>query len=138
MSEFDAESLAQNATLLGLVTKAQAQEAKADADDGSAEALIRSFLRKELLTRWQVEKLQKNDPSGFFYGGCAVLFHIAEGTFARVYRGKKLPGGQPVAIKVLRNRFVSDPEAVDRFHKEAEAGIRLIHPNMARRATSIT
>jgi tRNA A-37 threonylcarbamoyl transferase component Bud32 len=132
MSEIDAESLAQNATLLGLVTKNQAQEAKLDAEDGSAEALIKSFLRKELLTRWQVEKLQKNDPSGFFYGGCAVLFHIAEGTFARVYRGKKLPGGQPVAIKVLRNRFVSDPEAVERFHKEAEAGLRLIHPHIVR------
>lgn len=132
MTEIDAESLAQNATLLGLVTKEQAQEAKGHADDGSADALIRSFLRMELLTRWQVEKLQKNDPSGFFYGGCAVLFHIAEGTFARVYRGKKLPGGQPVAIKVLRNRFVGDPEAVDRFHKEAEAGIRLIHPNIVR------
>jgi tRNA A-37 threonylcarbamoyl transferase component Bud32 len=132
MSEIDAESLAQNAALLGLVTKEQAQEAKADAEDGSMDALVRSFLRKELLTRWQVDKLKKNDPSGFFFGGCVVLFHIAEGTFARVYRGKKLPGGQPVAIKVLRNRFVTDPEAVERFNKEAEAGIRLIHPNIVR------
>ncbi|HEY2159200.1 MAG TPA: protein kinase [Isosphaeraceae bacterium] len=132
MSDIDAESLAQHATLLGLVTKPAAQEAKAEADDGSADSLIKSFLRKELLTRWQVDKLLKNDPSGFFYGGCAVLFHIAEGTFARVYRGKKLPGGQPVAIKVLRNRFVSDPEAVERFNKEAEAGLRLIHPNIVR------
>ncbi len=132
MTELDAESLAQHAALLGLVTKAQAHEAKAEAEDGSADSLIKSFLRKELLTRWQVDKLLKNDPSGFFYGGCVVLFHIAEGTFARVYRGKKLPGGQPVAIKVLRNRFVSDPEAVERFNKEAEAGLRLIHPNIVR------
>ncbi len=132
MSELDAESLAQNAVLLGLVTKGQALEAKGDAEDGSVESLVRSFLRKEMLTRWQVDKLQKDDPSGFFYGGCAVLFHIAEGTFARVYRGKKLPGGQPVAIKVLRNRFVSDPEAIRRFNEEAEAGLRLIHPNIVR------
>jgi tRNA A-37 threonylcarbamoyl transferase component Bud32 len=132
MSEIDAESLARQATLLGLVSKEQAVEAKADAEDGSLDALIRSFLRKELLTRWQVDKLQKNDPSGLVYGDCLVLFHIAEGTFARVYRGKKMPGGQSVAIKVLRNRFVTDPEAVERFNKEAEAGLRLIHPNIVR------
>ena len=132
MSEIDAESLAQHATLLGLISKAQAQEARAGAEDGSADSLIKSLLRKELLTRWQIDKLLKNDPSGFFYGGCVILFHIAEGTFARVYRGKKMPGGQPVAIKVLRNRFVSDPEAVERFNKEAEAGLRLIHPNIVR------
>jgi CheY-like chemotaxis protein len=132
MAEIDAEVLAQQAVLLGLVTKEEAKQAKADADDGSLDAIARSFLRKELLTRWQVDKLQKDDPSGFFYGGCKVLFHIAEGTFARVYRGKKMPGGQPVAIKVLRNRFGSDPEAIRRFNEEAEAGLRLIHPNIVR------
>lgn len=132
MSAIDAETLAQQAVLIGLVTKEQAREAKADADDGSLDAVVRSFLRKEYLTRWQVDKLQKDDPSGFFFGGCKVLFHIAEGTFARVYRGKKMPGGQSVAIKVLRNRFVADSEAIVRFHEEAEAGLRLVHPNIVR------
>ena len=133
MSQIDAEELAHKATLLGLVTKEQAREAKADAEDGSFEAVVKSFLRKEYLTRWQVEKLQKSDdPSGFFYGGCKVLFHIAEGTFARVYRGKKMPGGQSVAIKVLRNRFVSDAQSIKQFNEEAEAGLRLVHPNIVR------
>ena len=69
-------------------------------------------------------------PSGFFYGDYRVLFHLAEGTFARVYRGRQEHSGAPVAIKVLRNRFVQIPEAVLRFHKEAEAGMRLRHPNI--------
>jgi eukaryotic-like serine/threonine-protein kinase len=132
MSEIDAESLVENVVLLGLVTKEQAREAKAEADDGSVEALIKSLLRKELLTRWQVDRLKKGDHSGFFYGGCVVLFHIAEGTFARVYRGKKIHGGQSVAIKVLRNRFIADRDSIERFNKEAEAGIKLIHPNIVR------
>ena len=132
MSDIDAESLARQAVLIGLVTKQQAAEAKSEAEDGSLDALIKSFLRKEFLTRWQVEKLQKDEPSGFSYGGCVVLFHIAEGTFARVYRGKKMPGGQSVAIKVLRNRFVSDPVSIKQFHEEAEAGMRLVHPNIVR------
>jgi hypothetical protein len=132
MSEVDAEALAQQAVLIGLVTKEQSYQAKTEAVDGSVDALVKSFLRKEFLTRWQVEKLQKAEHSGFFFGGCVVLFHIAEGTFARVYRGKKLHGGQSVAIKVLRNRFVSDPVSIKQFHEEAEAGIRLIHPNIVR------
>ena len=36
----------------------------------------------------------------------------------------------PLAVKVLRQRFAQIPDAVDRFHKEAEAGMRLHHPNI--------
>lgn len=130
MPEYDAETLADHAVRIGLVDRDQALEARSEAADGSAESLLRVFLRKGMLTSWQVERLQKGDPTGFFYGGCKVLFHIAEGTFARVYRGQRVLGGKPVAIKVLRQRFVSDPDAIVRFHKEAEAGMKLVHPNI--------
>src|SRR4051794_33878417 len=130
MPDFDAETLAEHAVLFGLVDREQARAAKNDADDGTADALLRSMLRKGMLTSWQVERLQKGDPSGFFFGGCKVLFHLAEGTFARVYRGVRVIGDRPVAIKVLRQRFVSDPDAIQRFRKEAEAGMKLVHPNI--------
>jgi CheY-like chemotaxis protein/tRNA A-37 threonylcarbamoyl transferase component Bud32 len=131
MPDLDAQSLADQAVMLGLVSRPDARLAVADAEDGSLDAIGRSFLRKGLLTSWQLERLKKGDPSGFFYGGCKVLFHLAEGTFARVYRGVK-DDGSPVAVKVLRNRFVTDPEAVRRFHQEAEAGMKLRHPNIVR------
>jgi serine/threonine protein kinase/ActR/RegA family two-component response regulator len=130
MPEFDAETLAEHAVLFGLVEREQARAAKNDAEDGTADALLRSMLRKGMLTSWQVERLQKGDPNGFFFGGCKVLFHLAEGTFARVYRGERVLGNRPVAIKVLRQRFVSDPDAIVRFRKEAEAGMKLVHPNI--------
>src|SRR5690242_5856658 len=130
MLDLDAESLVDQATMLGLVSRQQLHEATADAEDGSPNTTLRMLLRKGLLTSWQVDRLKKGDPSGFFYGGCKVLFHLAEGTFARVYRGVRVIGGHPVAIKVLRQRFVSDPEAVRRFNQEAEAGMKLKHPNI--------
>ncbi|AGA30089.1 protein kinase domain-containing protein [Singulisphaera acidiphila] len=130
MPDYDAETLAEQALMIGLVDKDQAMQARFEAEDGSPESLLRVLLRKGLLTSWQVERLQKGDPSGFFYGGCKVLFHIAEGTFARVYRGQRMIGGNSVAIKVLRQRFVSDPDAISRFRKEAEAGMKLVHPNI--------
>jgi CheY-like chemotaxis protein len=130
MAALDAEALADNAVLLGLITREDLREAREEAEDGSGEALARVLSRKGLLTSWQMDRLNKGELSGYFFGGCKVLFHIAEGTFARVYRGRKQPGNQSVAIKVLRRRFTSDPAAVARFNQEAEAGLKLVHPNI--------
>ncbi len=130
MIDIDAQTFLEQAVLIGLITRDQSQEARAEAEDGSVEAAARILLRKNLLTAWQYEKLKKGEVTGFQFGGCKVLFHIAEGTFARVYRGRKIHGNQSVAIKVLRRRFVADAGAVARFNQEAESGLRLVHPNI--------
>ncbi len=132
MVDIDPQALLDQATLLGLITREQARRARDEAPDGSFEALKRTVTRNQFLTSWQIDRLAKNESSGFFYGGCKVLFHIAEGTFARVYRGRRVHGEQAVAIKVLRQRFVNDSAAVERFNHEAEAGMKLVHPNIVR------
>jgi serine/threonine protein kinase len=130
MPELDAEMLVDQVMMLGLVSREQLREATAEAEDASPDTILRMLLRKGSITSWQVERLKKADPSGFFFGDAKVLFHLAEGTFARVYRGQHITTGAPLAIKVLRQRFAAISEAVERFHKEAEAGIRLRHPNI--------
>jgi eukaryotic-like serine/threonine-protein kinase len=130
MPEIDAEMIVDQVVMLGLVSREQLREAKADAEDGSPDTTLRMLLRKGALTSWQIDRLKKGDPSGFFFGDSKVLFHLAEGTFARVYRGEHNTTKAALAIKVLRQRFASISEAVERFHKEAEAGIRLRHPNI--------
>lgn len=132
MNPIDADMMADQAVLIGLLSREQLRDARNDAEDGSAEALSRVFLRKGMLTSWQIDRLMKGEATGFFYGNYKVLFHLAEGTFARVYRGEKIDSGQPVAIKVLRRRFTTDHDAVARFGLEAEAGMKLIHPNIVR------
>lgn len=132
MLDFDADTLAEQLVLLRLISRDQARQARFEADSNTADSLIRVLLRKGLMTSWQIERIKKGQNDGFVFGDCRVLFHLAEGTFARVYRGVKVPGGQPVAIKVLRQRFTADADAVDRFNKEAEAGLRLVHPNIVR------
>jgi eukaryotic-like serine/threonine-protein kinase len=130
MPELDAEMMVDQVMMLGLVSREQLREATAEAEDASPDTVLRMLLRKGALTSWQIERLKKSDPTGFFYGDSKVLFHLAEGTFARVYRGEHSTTKAPLAIKVLRQRFASISEAVERFHKEAEAGIRLRHPNI--------
>jgi eukaryotic-like serine/threonine-protein kinase len=130
MPDLDAEMLIDQAVMIGLVSREQLREARAEAEDGSPDTAVRMLLRKGGLTSWQIERLKKGDPNGFFYGDAKALFHLAEGTFARVYRGEHTTSKAPLAIKVLRQRFVNISEAVERFHKEAEAGMRLRHPNI--------
>lgn len=132
MAELDAADMLERVTMIGLASREQCQAARAEAVDNSAESVLRVLLRKGRLTSWQLEKLRKGNPSGFFFGDYKVLFHLAEGTFARVYRGEQLDSKAAVAVKVLRQRYASMPEAVHRFHKEAEAGMKLRHPNIVR------
>ena len=130
--DLTAQDLLDNAVRLGLITQSQANDVLVDAPDGSLKSVESQLSRRNLLTSWQLDRLRKGDSQGFFYGGHRVLFHIAEGTFARVYRGVRQYGNQPIAIKVLRQRFAADRTAIDRFRKEAEAGLKLIHPNVVR------
>lgn len=50
---------------------------------------------------------------------------IGEGGMARVYRGWHLPFDQPIAIKILKEEYSADKEAVARFLQEARAGALL-------------
>jgi serine/threonine protein kinase len=130
MAEYDPELIVDQVTMLGLVSRQEMGEAMAEVEDGKPDTLLRMLLRKGFLTSWQIERLKKGDPGGLFFGDSKVLFHLAEGTFARVYRALHVPTGKPMAVKVLRQRFAQIPEAVERFHKEAEAGMKLRHPNI--------
>jgi eukaryotic-like serine/threonine-protein kinase len=130
MPDLDAEMLVDQAVMIGLISREQLREVRAELEDTSPDTVLRTLLRKGALTSWQIERLKKGDPSGFFYGDAKALFHLAEGTFARVYRGEHKTSKAPLAIKVLRQRFATISEAVERFHKEAEAGMRLRHPNI--------
>jgi len=132
MPVLDIDAVLDQLTLIGLISRDQYSEARAEAEDDSSDAILRSLMRKGWLTSWQLERLKKGDASSFFYGEYRALFHLAEGTFARVYRGARNDNGAAVAIKVLRNRFASSAEAVAAFHKEAEAGMRLRHENIVR------
>lgn len=58
---------------------------------------------------------------------------LGQGGMGVVYRGMDTQTNQPVAIKVLKPEMVvGDPEAVERFAREAEALRALDHPNIVK------
>jgi serine/threonine-protein kinase len=59
-----------------------------------------------------------------------LLTCIGSGGMAVVYKGIDVLLERRVAVKVLRQRFASDPEFLERFQREARAAANLDHPNI--------
>ncbi len=55
---------------------------------------------------------------------------LGAGGMGTVYRAKRLLIGDTAAVKVLNQKQVTDPLAVERFRREAQAAARLKHPNL--------
>lgn len=54
---------------------------------------------------------------------------IGAGGMGSVYRAHRLMIGDDVAVKILHPEHVSQPDATERFRREAQAAARLKHPN---------
>jgi len=65
-------------------------------------------------------------------GGYRIVDHIASGSMGEVYRAEQANLGRAVAVKVMSNTLVADPQMVARFHNEARAASSLNHPNCVR------
>ena len=88
------------------------------------------LVRRELLTGYQLERLQHHERDGFYYGRAKILYQIGAGSFARVYRAVHRDNGGCLAVKVLRKRYGTDPEKQKSFQHEGEMGRLLRHPHI--------
>ena len=59
-----------------------------------------------------------------------ILEKIGEGGMATVYKARCNILKRYVAVKVLRDEFITDDEFIKRFHSEAQAAASLTHPNI--------
>src|SRR5271169_4647245 len=64
-------------------------------------------------------------------GSYEVVAPIGAGGMGEVYQAHDTKLGRDVAIKVLPEAFVSDPERLSRFQREAKMLAQLNHPNIA-------
>lgn len=130
--QFTPTQFSQRAVDLGLVEPSAMDQAWSEVGVGknTCEDLIRVLLRRELLTNLQVDRILRNERTGFFYGKYKVLYLIGAGTFARVYRAVHRDTGRVAAVKVLRSRWRNEPVQVEQFMREARVGMQLRHPNI--------
>ena len=132
MGELTAEQIAQRTMDLNLLDDRQLTGVWGDFGrrNVTADEFLQALVRRELLTNYQVERLVKGDRSGYFYGPYKVLYRVATGSFARVYRAVEAKTGKIVALKVLRSRYSDNPKETDQFYREGLMGKSLRHPNI--------
>jgi len=132
MAGLSAEQIAQRAFDLNLLDERQLQEVwgQFGRRNVPGDEFLQALLRREWMTNYQAERLLKGERSGFFYGDYKVLYRVATGTFARVYRAVRKEDGKVVALKVLRQRFSDDPAQTGQFVREGQMGCKLRHPNI--------
>jgi eukaryotic-like serine/threonine-protein kinase len=63
-------------------------------------------------------------------GAYEILAPIGAGGMGEVYRARDTRLGREVAIKVVTDRLITDPDAIARFEREARAIAALSHPNI--------
>ena len=118
-------------TRLRLLTPAQIAECKAALKDrSSVNELVDQMQMRNYLTSFQTARIRKGDTDGMVLGEYKLLYRNASGSFARVYRAESLVTGQMLGLKLLRQRWASDKQAVETFHREARLIKRFQHPNI--------
>ncbi|MFM7205665.1 MAG: protein kinase domain-containing protein [Planctomycetaceae bacterium] len=132
MKPSTADNLLHLAGELELVPAGALHEAFAEAGGHALDAAAfgQTLVRRELLTGFQLERLLRGERGGYSFGRAKILYQIGAGSFARVYRAVHRDTGAVLAVKVLRNRFASEPEKCRAFQHEGEMGRLLRHPNI--------
>ena len=70
-------------------------------------------------------------PGGTRMGSYEILGPLGAGGMGEVYRARDTKLGRDVALKILPEQFVANPERLARFQREAELLAALNHPNIA-------
>ncbi len=98
------------------------------APDGVADALVACGL----LTRYQANRLLAGSRRGLFLDDYKIIEILGFGGMGYLYAAEDLKTGWKVALKVLSDRHRHDSGMLSRFRLEAEAGLKLNHPNLVR------
>jgi serine/threonine protein kinase len=128
------EELARRIIECGLAEPKQLDEVTTDlgARGTSLELFRQELLRREILTNWQLKRIDEGSKTGFFFGDWQVLYLVGAGTFARVYRAVNRKTGEVRAVKVLRQRYVTDKVTTENFVREGKTVMRLQQENIIR------
>ncbi len=114
-----------------LLTKAQLAEALRDLPaTNRGRAVARALVEKELLTRFQAERLLAGRNTGFLLGQYRILDQLGRGGMGRVFKAEHVTMKRLVALKVLAPGLLQSERARELFLREVRAIAQLVHPNI--------
>ncbi|MEZ6141282.1 MAG: serine/threonine-protein kinase [Zavarzinella sp.] len=121
------------ATVLGSSLLAESQYDVAIADlepTADPKAIAKHLIRKELITKYQAERLLAGRTDGFVVGQYRILDELGRGGMGRVYKALHTSMSRLVAMKVISQNLLKTEKARDFFQREVLAVAKLIHPNI--------
>ncbi len=132
MLKTSVESIGHQLVRKEFLKQSQLENCLAQLRDSSANIadLLRLLERKQYLTSYQAGKILRGDMDFLVLGRYTLMYRNGAGSFARVFRARARDTGEMVGIKLLRQRYAQDPSSVAEFHREAELGKTLNHPNI--------
>jgi serine/threonine-protein kinase len=98
----------------------------------TAEEAADALVAERVLTRYQATRLLEGRRRGLFIDDYKILQILGSGGMGYLYAAEELKTGWQVALKVLSDRHRNNRGMLARFQLEAEAGMRLSHPNIVR------
>jgi eukaryotic-like serine/threonine-protein kinase len=94
--------------------------------------LAKELVRRGWLTVYQVNQLFQANGQQLTLGPYRILDYVGKGGASQVFKAWHTGRDCLVALKVILPEFLSNPEAVGRFHREMQVVTRLAHPNIVR------
>ncbi|MHB8902245.1 MAG: serine/threonine protein kinase [Thermoguttaceae bacterium] len=92
--------------------------------------MARLLVRSGKLTEYQAKAILQGKTKGLVFGNYVVLDQIGAGGMGVVLKARHGKMDRIVAVKVLPEKMLKSPAAVDRFYREVKAAARLSHPNI--------
>jgi serine/threonine protein kinase len=93
-------------------------------------ALARQLLDRDWVTPFQVNQLILGRGPELVLGPYVLLERLGTGVLGQVYKAQHRRMNRLVALKVIREDLLAQPEAVERFYRDVEAVSQLSHPNL--------
>jgi len=90
------------------------------------------LVNKGILTEFQASRMLQGEYRDLIIDGYKVMYMLGSGGMGYVYAAQEPDSEWKVALKVLAENLKDDRGAVSRFQLEAQAGLRLTHPNIVR------
>ena len=120
----------------GLLTSEEVENAVWKYDLRQQEASIpvaQKFVDEGLLTKFQAEQLLRGRHRGLIFNGrFRLLYPVGSGGMGDVFAAEEIETNWKVAIKVPNAQRRQETAMRTRLQLEAEAGMRLAHPNILR------
>lgn len=95
-----------------------------------AETLLEHLVQVEFLTPWQANTIWRQAKPRLRVGRYVLVDKIGQGGMGVVYRARHTLIDRQVALKMMRPEIAQNPEAVNRFLREAQACVQIEHPHI--------